>query len=344
MKRIYFLLFIILANLTFSQQLKTISISAVGDIMFGTDYPTNRLPNRDGEFLLNDVKQILSSTDLTIGNYEGVLLDGGQPHKKCKDSTNCYLFRTPTRYVKNLVNAGFDFISVANNHANDFGSDGLRSTMNTLSEAGIKYSGVSGQTCSQVVDSLRCGFIAFSTSSGMYSILDIPFAIEEVKKLKNDNDIVIVSFHGGAEGKKALHVSDTIETDYGEQRGNVINFSRSVIDAGADLVIGHGPHVPRAIEIYKDRLIAYSLGNFCTYSGFNIQGENGLAPILKVLLNSDGTIREGEIISAKQHRGLGTMIDKHKSAFKLIMQLTQHDFPETNIQFNNEGIFHPKKK
>ena len=97
-----------------------------------------------------------------------------------------------------------------------------------------------------------------------------------MRALDTTHDIVIVSFHGGAEGSKALHVPYGQETFYGENRGHLREFTHTVIDAGADLVWGHGPHVLRGMEVYKDRLIAYSLGNFATYGRFNTRGQQGL--------------------------------------------------------------------
>jgi poly-gamma-glutamate capsule biosynthesis protein CapA/YwtB (metallophosphatase superfamily) len=119
----------------------TVSIIGVGDIMMGTNYPEDKLPSEDGAFLLRDVEKVLSDADVTFGNLEGTLLDSGGVPKKCKDPKVCYAFRTPVRYVKNLVNAGFDMMSLANNHAGDMGEEGRKSSMTTLEEAGIVHAG-----------------------------------------------------------------------------------------------------------------------------------------------------------------------------------------------------------
>ncbi|MBU1100021.1 MAG: CapA family protein [Bacteroidetes bacterium] len=343
----YINILLVLLNFAFIAQAqdssKIVSVIAVGDIMLGTDFPRDRLPASDGNYLLKEVNEILRSSDITFGNYEGVLLDGGKPRKICKDTTKCYLFRTPTRYVDNLQEAGFDLVSIANNHSNDFGESGIQSTIRSFEKVGIKYSGPIGKTSVYSVNGLSVGFIAFATSPGMYSILNISSAIEAVKKLKNENDIVIVSFHGGAEGVEALHVKNEKEIAYGEDRGNVVDFSHSVIDAGADLVIGHGPHVPRALELYNTKLIAYSLGNFCTYEGFSLDGPKGLAPILRVNLNSEGDFVNGSITSAKQTRPYGPLIDKDNQAAKLIRKLTLDDFPTTKLLINTDGGITPNK-
>ena len=124
---------------------------------------------------------------------------------------------------------------------------------------------------------------------------------------------------------------------YSEPRGNVVQFAHSVIDSGADLVIGHGPHVPRALELYKNRLIAYSLGNFCTYGIISIKNQAGYAPVLKVTLNAAGEFTAGKIISFIQKYPGFPVPDRQDRAFKLIKYLTQTDFPATKLEFSDNG-------
>ena len=346
-KPLIFLLVVFLNVILPAQNLKqskqdTLSLIAVGDIMLGTDFPRNLLPPNNGGGLLEDVKNILKSADVTFGNLEGVLLDGGEPRKKCKDTTTCYLFRTPTRFIQNLKDSGFDILSLSNNHSDDFGDTGRVITRKTLNDAEIEYAGIAGETASLEVKKTRIGVIAFSVSDDCYSVLEIRKAKIEVEKLDKEFDVVLVSFHGGAEGEDAKHVTGENEIIYDEDRGNVLEFAHAVIDAGADIVIGHGPHVPRALELYKERIIAYSLGNFCTYRGFSIQGSKGLAPILKVNFDEEGKFIDGNIISARQFRPGGTKLDKNNKAAKLIAQLTQEDFPNTNLKINNSGFFERK--
>ena len=147
-----------------------------------------------------------------------------------------------------------------------------------------------------------------------------------VRKLKEENDIVIVSFHGGAEGKSATRLSNVNEKFLGESRGNVMKFSRSVIDAGADLVLGHGPHVLRALEVYKGKLIAYSLGNFLTYSMFNVKGPSGLSAILTIRMNAqNGEFTDGTLIPLKLTKDGIPEIDPSGEATKLVKKLTKQD-------------------
>ena len=317
----------------------TIKIIAVGDIMMGTDYPRNRLPANDGKDLMKDVDSILKLGDITFGNLEGTFLNCGEPEKKCKDTTKCYIFRTPTKYVNNLSSSGFNLLSLANNHAFDFGSAGIDTTIKLLNERNIKHSGKLGSKAVWEENGLKFGFIAYAPNDGCNQLLNLSEARKSIKALNDSCDIVIVSFHGGAEGTDAMHVADSMEIFYKEKRGNVIQFAHNAIDAGADIVIGHGPHVPRAIEIYNDRLIAYSLGNFCTYEGFSVSGAKGLAPILYTELKTNGEFARGKIYSAVQMRPKGPVPDNNNQALKLIKKLTEEDILDSKIIFLEDGTF-----
>jgi len=318
----------------------TLVIIGVGDIMLGTNFPKESyLPPNKGRDLLDGVKEELRSGDLTFGNHEGVILnDGGDP-KFCRNPDICYLFRSPEYLANNLVDAGFDVVSLANNHAGDFGDPGRKNTMRVLDSLGIHYAGqLQKPYTSFVIDSVKYGFVAFSPNSGTQSIHDMEKAKEIVKMLDSLNDIVIVSFHGGAEGKEYQNVTKKEEIFYGENRGNVYEFSHELIDVGADILFGHGPHVSRAVEVYKNRLIAYSLGNFCTYARFNLKGPNGVAPIMKVYTNRQGEFLKGEIIPIKQVGSGIPVIDEDKLVIKLIRELTENDFPESKIIIDDMGI------
>ena len=318
-----------------------VEVAAVGDIMLGTDFPEDRLPPEQGRQLFAATETILSAADITVGNLEGVFLTGGEPRKQCADKNACYLFRMPPALADNLVQAGFDVLSLANNHARDFGEEGRDYTMRVLDSAGIGHSGRHGDIASWQVKNRRIVFIAFAPFIGAHDMLDISLAQKIVAEQAAVHDIVIISMHGGAEGEEMLHVPGKEEYFHGENRGDVKAFARAVIDAGADLVIGHGPHVPRALELYQDRLIAYSLGNFCTYWGINVRGPNGLAPILKVTLDGQGRFIKGHIDSYRQRRPLGPVLDKEGEAARLVSQLTHADFPSTPLLVGANGEIRP---
>ena len=319
-----------------------IRIVAVGDIMMGTNFPDDRRAPDDGISLLKAMTPVLKDADITFGNLEGVLLEGGEAAKKCKNSTSCYVFRSPPYYAKYLKTAGFDVLSLANNHARDFGEEGRTASMQALDVVGLHHTGRVDDIAQWQVKGITVTWIAYAPFGGSYDLLDIPLAEKQIKELAKKSDLVFVSIHAGAEGKEVSHVPFKNEMFYGEDRGDVVKFSRAVIDAGADLVIGHGPHVPRAMELYKNRLIAYSLGNFLTYQGIRITGDNGAAPVLSVTLSSDGQFKQGQIISARQYRPQGTQLDQTHAAAKIIQELTQSDFPDTPLNISKNGLITPK--
>lgn len=322
-----------------SAQEQVLSVAATGDIMLGTDYPENRLPDDDAASFLAAVAPVLQVADIAIGNLEGVILDGGEPAKTCTNPDACFLFRSPPRYAGHLRDAGYDVLSLANNHARDFGENGRTATMAVLDEYGLRHSGRRGDIASWTHDALRVAFIAFSPTRESYLLNDIPTAVEEVAALASDHDIVIVSFHGGAEGPSAMELPFEEEFYFGETRGEVVRFARAVIDVGADLVIGHGPHVPRAMELYRDRLVAYSLGNFATYYGVSVAGMAGVAPLLVANLAPDGRFLHGRIRSAEQIRPGGPVWDSQQQAFEIIRDLTERTFGTAVFEFDADGGF-----
>jgi poly-gamma-glutamate capsule biosynthesis protein CapA/YwtB (metallophosphatase superfamily) len=317
----------------------TLTVIGVGDIMMGTNFPEDKLPSDDGEMLLRDVAPTLRDADVTFGNLEGTLFDGEGVPKKCKDPKVCYAFRTPVRYVKNLVNAGFDMMSLANNHAGDMGDEGRLSSMRTLENAGILHAGqVNHETAIFIKDSIRYGLAAFAPNSNCVPINDLKGAIEIVKALADSCDVVIVSFHGGAEGAQYQNVPRTNELFYGEDRGDVYKFSHALIDAGADIIFGHGPHVTRAVEVYNNRFIAYSLGNFCTYRGISVNGVNGISPIVKVFVDKMGNFFKAQIIPTYQTYATGVRIDEQKQVIRKIQELTKKDFSDSPTHIDDNGL------
>ena len=317
----------------------TLSIIGVGDIMLGTNFPKpDYLPPDSGQFLLAQAQPFLTDADVTFGNLEGVILNDGGEQKSCKNPDLCYLFRSPEYLATHLKWAGFDVLSTANNHAGDFGDSGRLNTMKVLDSLQIHHAGLQSRPYETfIIDGMKYGFAAFAPNSGTMSIHDHEAAIEIVSLLDSISDVVIVSFHGGAEGKKYQHVTRETETFYGENRGNVYQFSHDLVDAGADVIFGHGPHVVRAVEVYNGRFIAYSLGNFCTYARFNLKGANGLAPIVKVFTKADGQFLYARVFPFIQLSPGGPQIDKNKTVISKMRELMTADFPENQISLDDQG-------
>ncbi len=322
----------------------TLTFIGVGDIMLGTNYPSaNFLPPENGKYLMSAVNHILQDASVTFGNLEGVVLNEGGTVKKCSNPALCYAFRMPEKLLDNLLTAGFDVMSIANNHVGDFGAEGRKNTIKALKNINMPAAGL--ESVPSIIfekDSIRYGFAGFAPNSGTMDIRNLVAAKKLVSELAEKCDIVIVSFHGGSEGTSHQHITKKDEPFHGENRGNVHAFAHAVIDAGADIVFGHGPHVTRAVEVYKDRFIAYSLGNFCTYSRFNLKGISGVAPIIKVSTDKTGKFLLGQITPIIQLGEGGVSLDKNKTAIRLIQQLTKTDFPESIIKISDEGIIEKK--
>lgn len=318
----------------------TLTIIGVGDIMLGTNYPSAEfLPPLNGSTLLQPVSDILTDADITFGNYEGVIIDEGGIPKECKNPKLCYLFRTPEEYAKHLPAAGFDVMSLANNHAGDFGEEGRQSSARVLTGLGIAVAGTHSIPYT-IFESNKTtiGLAAFAPNSGTISLHDYQRAKDIIQHLDSMCQIVIVSFHAGAEGPDHQHVRRQREYFVGEDRGNVYEFARMAIDAGADVVFGHGPHVTRAIDVYKERFIAYSLGNFCTYRRFNLTGPNGLAPIVKLWVTQEGTFIRGQLFSTYQPGSGGPFTDTSQAVLKLVQRLTKEDIPEAPLEISDDGL------
>ncbi|MFI5451241.1 CapA family protein [Pedobacter sp. UC225_61] len=317
----------------------TITITAVGDMMLGSAYPSKlNLPPDDAVHSFNAVASFLKG-DIVFGNLEGCFLNSGNSDK-CKgiNPNNCYAFRMPDRYAEIYKKAGFNVLSIANNHVGDFNAKGRKNTARILDSLQIHYAGQLNKPFEIfVIDSVKYAFCAFAPNENTVSIKNIDSAKMLVTALKKQADIVIVSFHGGGEGANFEHVTRKTEIFFKENRGNVYEFAHGVIDAGADVVLGHGPHVTRAVEVYKNKFIAYSLGNFCTYGMFSLKGSNGFAPLLQLKINSTGDFLYADIISVKQDKVNRLTLDENNTAFYKIKGLTNLDFAGHNLLFNDNS-------
>jgi poly-gamma-glutamate capsule biosynthesis protein CapA/YwtB (metallophosphatase superfamily) len=321
-----------------------ITIAAVGDMMLGTSYPdSTHLPADSGKQSFKYALKDLREADIAFGNLEGVLLDTGAPAEfKLKFKSKPYLFKMPESYGGILKDAGFDIISLGNNHSNDFSLKGRKQTINILDSLGIHHAGLKiSPTKVFTKNGIKYGFCAFSPNSQTVSLLDIKGVKAIIEDLKHQVDIVIVSFHGGGEGVEFEHLSCTSERYKGERRGNVNTFAHAAVDAGADVILGHGPHVSRALEVYKKRLIAYSLGNFCTHTSVSVSGVCGLAALLKVRVNKNGHFLSGQIISYKQSHAKGLTPDPLNKAAARIKYLTETDLDQAGLSISASGELLP---
>lgn len=232
-----------------------ITVGFVGDMVPSVDSTYN-------ETVFDNVIHDTKKPDLMIGNLEGTFAKEGRTSKCVYINSKCHAFSGNANFADALKSAGFDFVSLVNNHSYDFGEDGLEDTKKELNRVGIKY--ISSDKPTEVVEvrGKRIAVLGLSSTKPWESISDYNFIESEVTKLRNENDYVVVIFHGGAEGSDKSIVPGVEEFVGDENRGNVEKVAKTAVDAGANIVLGSGPHVLRKIEMYSGSPIAYSLGNF----------------------------------------------------------------------------------
>lgn len=320
----------------------SITMAFVGDVMMGTNVPANYITSDRGRTLFKDCDSIIQTTDIAIANLEGTCYDGTDGEQRKMTNPNTYfIFRMPGDHADRLSDAGFDAVNMANNHSFDFGMTGRKNTLSNMKRVGIEVAGLRGLSEGVILErkGKKVAYLGFAAScTKVLDMLDKAEVDSMITKYKNKSDLLIVSFHGGAEGTAYQHVPRKTEYYVGEERGNVYEFAHHCIDLGADIVIGHGPHVPRGMELYKEHLIAYSLGNFCTPFRMGTKGITGYAPLLEVTLNTeDGSLINGHIHSFLQKQGIGPRKDINQLAAKNIRTLTLEDFPTTNLNISEEG-------
>ena len=310
-----------------------VAIVATGDIVMGS---TPNLPSDGGRSFFSDVETDLAG-DVVLGNLEGTLsTEGGS---KCgKGSTNCFAFQTPPSYARWLQGAGFTVMNLANNHAYDFGAAGLRQTTDALAGVGLEWTGRPGQITVQKVGGIRVALVGFAPYPWAQSLTDITAAKKLVRKAARSADVVVVTMHAGAEGSDRQHVRRGTELFLGENRGDSMRFAHAVVDAGADLVVGSGPHVLRGMEWYKGRLIAYSLGNFAGYKVFSLGGPLSTSGILRVTLRGDGKFETGRLVPTHLVGAGLPAIDPAEAAHGVVRTLSRQDFGARAVKISSDGI------
>ena len=310
-----------------------VAIVATGDIVMGS---TPKLPPDGGRAFFSDVQTDLAG-DVVIGNLEGTLSSGGS--SKCgASSTNCFAFHTPPSYARWLAQAGFTVMNLANNHAYDFGASGLEQTIDALGSAGLRYTGRPEQVTVQKVGRIRVATVGFAPYPWAASLTDIPAAKQLVRAADRVADVVVVTMHAGAEGTDHQHVHAGTERFLGENRGDPVRFAHAVVDAGADLVVGSGPHVLRGMEWYKQRLIAYSLGNFAGYKVFALGGPLSTSAILRITLAGDGSFESGRLVPTHLVGAGLPALDSSEAAHGVVRTLSRADFGRRAVRISSDGL------
>ena len=261
-----------------------VTVAAVGDVMMGS--PQFGLPPSNGRYLFSGTDQYLRA-DVSIVDVEGTLTDVAQ--SKCgASSSECFGFTTPPSYAANLTAAGFNVANLANNHSFDAGAIGLSDTQAALKAVHLSATGLPGQIAILHVGRVAVAVLGFAPYTWCANSLDLSAVKALVAQARREANVVIVYFHAGAQGAEEIHVASGPESVFGNPQGDIRVLAHAFVDAGADMVIGTGPHVLRGIEFYKGRVIDYSLGNFLGYRGFGLGGNLSTSAVLQATITAGG--------------------------------------------------------
>jgi hypothetical protein len=315
-----------------------VTITWGGDLTLGSSHG---LPPDRGRPQLAAVASELRAADVAVVNYEGTFAPGGPSKCGGRDGGTCFAFQAPPQNAGTLGRAGVDLVNLANNHAFDFGPAGYHSTRRALARAGVRATGASGEIRVLRSHRQRIAFVGFASYPWSGPISDLARVRSQVRAADRRADLVVVLFHGGAEGAGALHVPFGHEHAFGEDRGDLRRFAHAAVDAGADLVLGSGPHVLRGMERYRGRLVAYSLGNLSGWRNFGTGGVLSFSALLRVELSRRGRLRGGRVTSLRLD-GIGVPHrDPSGGAERLMRALSRSDFGRRAVWFVPRGVVGP---
>lgn len=335
-----------------------VRVCAGGDVTLGTNlnagwaqsasrkYGMRVDPFPDPDSLLAPLRPLVAGADVVLLNVEGAIGEGPPARQKCAPgSTACFAFRQPVgtaAALRRVVDPDSAAVvgNVANNHAGDAGRSGWRETMRHLEDAGVHVTGA--DSVPTVVVTSRgdsVAFLGFSVWIGP-DARDLAAVRRIVGRAAERYPRVVVTMHMGAEGRAAQRTPDARETFYNENRGNMVAFARAAATAGADLVVGHGPHVMRAAEWHGETLILYSLGNLLTYGPFSLAEPLNRGAVACAAMDSAGRVVEASLRATRQVPPGRVRADLTGRGAALADSLSRLDFPETGARIEPDGTIH----
>jgi hypothetical protein len=295
----------------------------------------------DPSRLFAGITPYVKAPDVMIGNLEGTLTDVAGSSKCGPGSTDCVAFRAPPAYGRLFAQAGYDILSLANNHAHDHGEAGLAQTRLVVRANGMLTTGGPDEIAVTSVRGARVAVVGFASYAWAGPLND-PAAVRSlVGRAAARADIVVAVFHGGAEGADALHVPAGRENAFGEDRGDLRAFARTAIAAGADAVLGAGPHVVRGAEVVAGRPVAYSVGNLVGYRVLSTAGVLGTTAMLQLTFRADGSWVGGVLHPTRQVQPGYPEPDPDREAVALVRRLSAEDFGRTAMRVGTDGTLRP---
>jgi hypothetical protein len=330
---------------------RSVRVCSGGDVAMGTNLNTSWAAGRvyagkpvaaipDPATLIPPLVPIFAGADVALLNVEGAIGEGAAPSKCRPGSKLCFAIRQPPgteQALRAVAPQAMVIGNVANNHARDAGPVGFAETRRRLTGAGVLVTGADSiATPVPVGPGDTIGVLGFS-SGNQPSVLDLAAVRRHVARAVAQYGRVIVTMHIGAEGAKARRTPDQLEIFAGERRGNSVAFARAASEAGASMVIGHGPHVLRGIEWVGRTLVAHSLGNLLTYGAFTMTGYNGRAAVLCATLEGDGSVTNAVAHPTKQVPPGIVSADADSLALRDLRELSMLDFPRSGAVIGADG-------
>ena len=270
---------------------KRVTLTFAGDVTLGSEErlwkeesSLVRCQAREGDaYFLERVRPLFAQDDVTVVNLEGVLSDSSEGENRDKT----YRFRGPAEFAQILTAGSIEMVNLANNHAHDYGERGLADTRQALEQEGVAYFGEREVSVFEK-DGVKIAFFGLSYSEMRRA--DREWAAKEIKRLEREEGVnaVVFTFHAGREYSQARTAKQQ-------------EYARWAVDAGADLVVMHHPHVVQGMSVYDERTVLYSLGNFCFGGNRNVRAMESLVAVAELKFADDGTYLSQQITLYPAH-------------------------------------------
>jgi hypothetical protein len=330
-----------------------VRICAGGDVTLGTNLDTawtKRMSDwlgrsvpaiPDADALIRPLRPLVADADVVLLNVEGAIGSGPVEKPKCEPGARgCFALRQPpatAAALRRIAPRAEVVGNLANNHARDAGERGFERTVRLLERARVHVTGVDTLATPVVTrGGDTVAFLGFSTSAGP-DPRDLDAVKRHVARAAARYPLLVVTMHLGAEGRTAQRTRDTMEVYFEERRGNPVAFAHAASDAGAKLVVGHGPHVVRALEWRNESLIAYSLGNLITYGPFSLREPLNRGAILCADLDAKRGVLSAHLRPTKQRAPGRVSSDRGSRAVILADSLGRLDFPDSGAALMTEA-------
>lgn len=340
---------------------RSVRICAGGDVTLGTNLDPywarfaadtlrrfyGRSPEPDS--LVVPLAPLFAGADIILVNLEGAVGEGPAPQKCGRRSTNCFAFRQPARAaaaLRSIADSSVAIVAnVANNHAHDAGNAGRDTTLALLAAADIQATGADTlATPVALPGGDTVAFLGFYTDTASPDARDLAAVRRHVARAAERWGTVVVTMHLGAEGPRAQRTRNANERFLKINRGNPVAFARASLAGGATLVIGHGPHVLRAAEWHRDRLVFYSLGNLLTYGPFKLREPTNRGAVACATIDSAGYVSRAELRPTVQRWAGVLEPDSTHRAWTLVDSLSALDFPRTGATVDSLGMLGKRKR